>query len=121
MTPRRGDDRGVATVLVCFLAMALIAVTVLGLQLGAAVAARHHAESAADLAALAGAAVVLDGGDTACSAARRIATANGVVVTSCATDGADVLVEVSVAVRIGPLDRAATAHSRAGPVAAQAP
>jgi secretion/DNA translocation related TadE-like protein len=118
---RACDDDGVATVVVCFCAMALIAVTALSLYLGAAVLARHRAEVAADAGALAGAIVVLDGADAACTAASRVVEANGGELRSCALDGADVLIAVGVEARLGPLGRSATARARAGPVAQQAP
>jgi secretion/DNA translocation related TadE-like protein len=108
-----------ATVFACFCAMALIAVTVLGLQAGAATVARARAETAADLGALAGAAVVLNGERAACEAAARVVVANGGTVGSCALQGADVRVVVTLEVVIGPLTRRAEARARAGPVAEQ--
>lgn len=105
----------------CFCAMALIAVTVLVLQVGAATLARQRAETAADLGALAGAAAALGGAQAACDAAAAVAAANGAAVRHCATDGADVLVEVRADVAVGPLGRRAEARARAGPVARQSP
>ncbi|NBP84013.1 MAG: hypothetical protein EBU54_01885 [Mycobacteriaceae bacterium] len=59
-SPRRSprssrDDTGSATVLAAILITALLSMTAGALMLGAAVVARHRAQAAADLAALAGA------------------------------------------------------------------
>lgn len=70
----------------------------LGAALGVAaamVADHRSAQSAADLAALAGAAALADGGD-ACAAAGLIAEANAVAVAECRIDGAEVRVTVVV-------------------------
>jgi secretion/DNA translocation related TadE-like protein len=79
------------------------------------IGARHQAEAAADLAALAGARAAVDGED-ACEAARRIAAANGGALTGCDVQGD--IVEVRVEVD-GPrlLSEAwvLTGRARAGP------
>lgn len=95
--------------------------TALALQVGAASLARTRAEAAADSAALAAALVALDGAGVACGRAGSVAAANGADLATCALDGADVLVTVTLAARIGPLDAAATGRARAGPTAHQAP
>ncbi|HET7069346.1 MAG TPA: Rv3654c family TadE-like protein [Nocardioides sp.] len=112
---RSGRERGAATLLV--LAMAGVLVT-LGAALAvvvAMVAAHRAAQSAADLAALAGANAVLEGRQ-GCAAAGETAAANGATLTGCLVSGADVAVEVRVA---GPhwLGQTADlgARSRAGP------
>jgi secretion/DNA translocation related TadE-like protein len=110
-----------ATVLACFCAAALIALTLLALQVGAAAVARERAETAADLGALAGAAEALAGERAACDAATAVVAANGGTVDSCLVHGADVLVVVSLAAAIGPVSRPAEARARAGPVAEQSP
>lgn len=120
MTKHLRDDDGVATVLACICGLALVAVTTLVIQLGAAVVARHRAESAADLGALAGAGVVLDGAAAACAEAARLVAANAASLDDCTVEGADVVVMVSVAVRVGPLRGTAAGRARAGPVADQA-
>jgi secretion/DNA translocation related TadE-like protein len=85
----------------------------------ASVGARHRAESAADLAALAGAVAARDGADP-CAAAAAIAAANDGRLIHCAADR-DV-VEVSVGVK-SPLLWGRTwqqvGMARAGPAAAQ--
>jgi hypothetical protein len=92
------DDRGQATVLVVG-ALALVAVMVLGLaHAGRAVTDRAQARTAADAAALAGAA---DGED----AARSLASANGAELVAYLREGDEVIVKVSV--------DGAVAHGRA--------
>ncbi len=116
---RARGDGGMATVLACVCALALIAATALALQFGATVVARHRAENAAEMGALAGAGEMLSGADVACSAAARMVAQNSAAVESCTVEGADVLVTASVDVRVGPLRGRATGRARAGPVAAQ--
>jgi secretion/DNA translocation related TadE-like protein len=102
----------------------LFAVAVIGVLLlvGAAlgvVAAMVHAhrmaQSAADLAALAGAQAQARGRDP-CSAAVSIATANGATIDSCVVAGRDVRVRVTV---VGPhwlgQRHDLSAQARAGP------
>lgn len=114
----RAADRGVATVYACLGCVLLLIVTGLAAQVGAASLARQRAESAADLAALAGAARVLHGLDAACAAALDVASRNGVALRSCSVVGADVLVIVNAEIRAGLLSGAATARARAGPAVA---
>lgn len=94
--------------------------TALALQVGAASLVRTRAEATADSAALAGAMAVLDGAAVACGRASSVADANGADLATCALDGADVLVTVTLAARLGPLGATATARARAGPTAHQA-
>jgi len=87
--------------------------------LGQVVLARHRAEAAADLAALAGAGILLDPFADAdpCARAARVATANAAALTTCRSD-ADGSLTVVVAVPLsGVLARAgpATSTARAGP------
>jgi secretion/DNA translocation related TadE-like protein len=114
-------DRGMATVLACFCVMALVAFAALAFQLGTAAVAREQAETAADLGALAGAAVVLNGPDSACRAAATVVGLNGGAVSECTVDGADVLISVTVDAAFGPMTRHAQARARAGPTARQSP
>jgi secretion/DNA translocation related TadE-like protein len=112
----RAGEAGVATVLACVIAMALIVVTGLVAEFGAALLARHRAEAAADLGALAGAGMVLSGQPTVCDRAAAVARSNGAAVQDCTLIGTDLLLTVTVAVRLGPLAATATARARAGPV-----
>ncbi|MBF9134092.1 flp pilus-assembly TadE/G-like family protein [Plantactinospora sp. S1510] len=88
-----------------------------GSAIAAAGVARHQARVAADLGALAGAARVLEGPDTACARAAAIAAANSARLTSCTLDGFDLEITAEVLVEPIPgLTRNARATSRAGPV-----
>jgi secretion/DNA translocation related TadE-like protein len=109
------DQCGSATVLVIAMAGVLLLV---GAALGvvaALVAAHRVAQSAADLAALAGAQAAGRGSD-ACSAAGQVAVANRVRLTGCNAQGRTIEVTVSAP---GPrwLGQTAdlSARSRAGP------
>lgn len=110
------DDRGAATVLACCALAALVVVTAMLVHVSSAVAVRHRAQSAADLAALA-AAVGLDRGtDAACDAAREVAGRMRTEVVSCEVDDWDVEVAVTAPVILSvPGVRDARAVARAGP------
>ncbi|MCV7438013.1 helicase [Mycobacterium seoulense] len=88
----------------------LLCVTGAAAYVGAVVVARHRAQAAADLAALAGAARLPAGPEAACAEAAVVARAMR-TDASCAVDGLDVVVTVRVAVFGG----AASAGARAGP------
>lgn len=95
----------------------LLAVTGGGICLGTAVVARHRAQAAADLGALAAAADLPAGMAAACARAAETARLMRVSEIRCVTDDLDILVTVEVAVAfagwgIGP----ARATARAGPV-----
>lgn len=110
-------DEGSATVLVvavCLVAL-LLGAAVSGV--GAAVVARHRAQVAADLGALAGADVTLGrAGGQACARAGAVVRAAGARLTDCWVAGTDVLVRTSAPAAagwagvIGP----AVASARAG-------
>ncbi len=85
----------------------LLAFTIGGVHLGSAVIARHRAQAAADLAALAAATHLADGKVAACGWASLIAQTMGVVVVDCAIADLDVVITV----RAGK----AQAGARAGP------
>jgi secretion/DNA translocation related TadE-like protein len=86
----------------------LLAITFGGFYLGSAVVARHRAQAAADLSALAAAARLAQGVDAACSQAAVIADAMSAAVADCTVDGLDVVITVEVG--------KARAGARAGPV-----
>lgn len=97
--------------------LALGAVTAGGALVGSAVVARHRAAAAADLAALAAAARLPAGPQTACAAAESVARSMSSTVARCDVDGLDVIVIAEAmpgfgAQWAGP----ATASARAGPV-----
>ncbi|MFB9315750.1 Rv3654c family TadE-like protein [Nocardioides plantarum] len=96
---RRGaverDERGAASVLVLALAGVLVLLGAALSVVGAMVVDHRTAQSAADLAVLAAARVLADGGD-ACGAAGRVAAANGADLTSCVVAGREVRVGTRV-------------------------
>ncbi|WP_265443183.1 Rv3654c family TadE-like protein [Flexivirga meconopsidis] len=112
----RPGDRGSATVLV-IAAIGVVLTCLLGaLALLSAVTASHRARAVADLAALAGAGVLLDPLDarSACAVAASVASANRGHLTSCAESGDEVTVSVTVTPSWPGLP-AANARARAGP------
>lgn len=120
MTPRR--DTGSATVLVLGLAAVLALVAVLAVGVTGADVARHRADGAADLAALAAATRALDGEGAACRAAARTAALTGARAVSCRLDGdvATVVVEARLPGRLEVL-RPLHVTARAGPGATSRP
>lgn len=114
-------DRGNATVLTAIGGAAMLALLIIALQVGSAVIIRHRAEAAADLAALAGAAQLLFGQDSACGQAGSIAAANGGRLDACELLGQDLRVVVSVQARVGPIGSSAQGRARAGPIQFAAP
>jgi len=113
------DERGGATILAAFAIAAIASVLVAVLHIGGAVVARHRAQSAADLAALAAAAAQVAGGPDSCAAARDLARAQQppADVIDCRVTGSDVVVAVRVPVALGAFGvRWADARARAGPV-----
>lgn len=111
---RVSDDRGAATVFAALAVAALLTVTVGGIAVGSVAVARHRAQAAADLAALAAAARVPAGAAAACGHAQAVLAAMRVTLRDCEVLGLDVRVTVSAetGLRIG--GRAAAA-ARAGP------
>jgi len=109
------DERGAATVLAMALASVLLLVGLGCAWTGAVVAAHRRAQSAADLAALAGA-QALQAAEDPCAAAGQVAAANQARTVWCEVDGEDVIVAVRVA---GPglagRTPSVVAEARAGP------
>lgn len=94
----------------------LLAVTFGAVQVGSAVIARHRAQAAADLAALAAASLVPAGLSAACEKAAAVARAMGTAVNSCTADALDVTVTVDAPVPLAPHTIGpARAVARAGP------
>ncbi|MCW2690292.1 MAG: helicase/secretion neighborhood TadE-like protein [Mycobacterium sp.] len=94
----------------------LLVITVGGVFVGSVVVARHRAQAAAELAALAAAGGLTAGTVAACARASGVARAMGAGMDQCVVDGLDVVVTVDAAVTfalwgIGP----ARAAARAGP------
>ena len=113
------DEDGHATVLGAFVVAALAAVLVMVIYVGGAVLARHRAQSAADLSALAAAIDHVAGETNPCAAAQDLTRrqGSGAELVGCRTDGDDVVVTVRVPVELGSFGTSdATAAARAGPV-----
>ncbi len=91
----------------------LLFVTAAGAWLGSAVLARHRAQAAADLAALAGAARLPNGVAVACARATSVAREMRVGGARCEVEDLDVVVTVEVPAAFGT----ARAAARAGPAA----
>jgi secretion/DNA translocation related TadE-like protein len=112
-------DRGSATVMVLAAVAVVLAMTGGALSVVSAVVAAHRAQAAADLAALATAAVFVRGepSGVACGRGADIAARNGGRLAACRT-GPDLSVELVVHVEAGMARvGTATARSRAGPSA----
>jgi secretion/DNA translocation related TadE-like protein len=105
----RANEQGSATILVIAAVMAVCVGGGIWLASGRAALARQHAETAADLAALAAAKLLTDTAHSPCSAAREAAAANGATLGSCTVAGDTITVAVSVS---RPM--AAHATARAG-------
>lgn len=93
----------------------LVTVTGAGISVAAAVLARHRAQAAADLAALAAAARMPAGAVTACAQARSLSESMGAKLRGCDVDGLDVTVAVTVGTGLR-FTGEARAGARAGPV-----
>ena len=115
-----GGDKGSATVWTIAI-MAVVWITTMAVvDVGVARVARHRAQSAADLSALAAAARAAAALEDACARARAVAIANGARVQQCSIS--DGIAAVSVSVRFAlPVfgSRTAVAVARAGPVGAK--
>lgn len=95
---------------------AMIAVVVMVVHVGSAVGARHQAQSAADLAALAGAGALDAGVVEACESARRLSIRMATTLGECTVEDWDVVVTVEKPVFLGRFGMAdAVASARAGP------
>lgn len=112
---RLRDETGAATVLAAVAVVIVALVSLAGIWLGSAVIARHRAQSAADLAALAAAARMPSGPATACGQAVALARAMAATVLGCTAERLDVTVVVAVPVG-GVFGRDARAAARAGPM-----
>ncbi|WP_459985778.1 Rv3654c family TadE-like protein [Mycolicibacterium hodleri] len=94
----------------------LMAMTVGGAMVGSAVVARHRAQAAADLAALAAAGRLTSGPQAACASAQSLTAAMSASMAGCTVDELDVVVTAEVAVRLGRWGvHVARASARAGP------
>ncbi len=85
-------ERGSATLVAVAMMAVLLTITVGGVYVGSAVIARHRAQAAADLAAVAAAVYLADGTRAACAQASAMALAMNAAVTRCEVDDLDVVV-----------------------------
>jgi secretion/DNA translocation related TadE-like protein len=110
------DESGAAGLTAVAAVAVLIAVTGALTHIGTAVVARHRAQAAADLAALAAATQIASGAEAVCARAAFVARSMDAAVTECAVDGLEVVVHVEVGVDLGAW-RSGPAHAaaRAGP------
>jgi secretion/DNA translocation related TadE-like protein len=112
---QRVDERGAGSVLAVAMMGLLVTVTIAAAGVVGVIATHRTAQAAADLAALAGAAALQDGGD-ACAQAATVAGRNRAQLNGCDVDGWNVTVVVTAnTARLpgGVLDL--RARGRAGP------
>ncbi|MET8994495.1 Rv3654c family TadE-like protein [Amycolatopsis sp. NPDC004169] len=109
------SDRGAATIWTALAVTALTVLATLAVCLAAAVTARHRAESAADLGALAAASHASEGPIGACERARWVADRMAVRLVTCRWQNLDALVEVEAPTPPLPGWPKPAAHARAGP------
>lgn len=109
-------EQGSASVLAAVLVAVMVAAMVGAAHVGAAVLARHRAQAAADLAALAGAAQVPAGAENACARAAQLGQAMASELLDCQIEGLDLVVTMQTRPRLSTRWlAAATARARAGP------
>jgi secretion/DNA translocation related TadE-like protein len=110
-------ELGSASLFAVAMMAVLLAITVGGVYVGSAVIARHRAQSAADLAAVAAAVHLADGKRDACVEASAVARAMRMAVTHCVVENLDVVVTVETSVALGGIGVGpARATARAGPI-----
>ncbi|MGZ5377793.1 MAG: Rv3654c family TadE-like protein [Mycobacterium sp.] len=110
-------EAGSATLVAVAMMAVLVTITAACVYLGSAVVARHRAQAAADLAALAAAGDLARGAQAACAHAVAVAEAMRTAIADCSVAGLDVVVTVDVSVALGRLGiGTARAVARAGPV-----
>ena len=83
---RRHDERGVGTVMTAAMCMVVVGIAMISSVVVAWLASEQSAQDAADLASLAGASVVVEGGN-GCAAARWVAERNGARLVACEVTG----------------------------------
>jgi secretion/DNA translocation related TadE-like protein len=112
----RPDD-GSGSVWLLGMASLVTAAAVLAAAIAGAVAVRHRAAAAADLAALAAAGTAASGGD-ACAVAARLAQANAARLTKCHVQGlvVDVTATVTPIGWLGRFGMGSVRSARAGPI-----
>ncbi|XRQ16821.1 Rv3654c family TadE-like protein [Actinomadura welshii] len=114
----RGGDRGAGTIWVLAFAAVIWVGAVAAVAVGGVRGARHRADAAADLAALAAAARVAVGEDGACASAGRIAAETGARLARCRVreEVVEVSVTVDMVVPMGIGAVTVSSRAKAGPV-----
>jgi secretion/DNA translocation related TadE-like protein len=111
------EDRGGATVWVLAVGLVAVLLAMAWGAVGSAMVARHRAQAAADLGALAGAARAVDGAQSACDRAAEIVRANSAAFVGCELDGFDLVVTArTTPAGLAAMVGTAQASARAGPV-----
>jgi secretion/DNA translocation related TadE-like protein len=106
-------DQGSASIWLLGIGLMVVTLALMLTTVGTALIARQRAQAAADLGALAGAALIVAGERSACDRAQELVTANGGRMLTCQPDGLELIVTVEVPVAgLG----AAKASARAGPI-----
>jgi secretion/DNA translocation related TadE-like protein len=111
----KNDEHGSVTVWLLALGLVIVLVAAGLAMVGGAVVARHRAQAAADLAALAGAMRAWDGEAAACDRAADVSARNSAALLACRLDELDVVVTVEVVPDLLGSHGAARASARAGP------
>jgi secretion/DNA translocation related TadE-like protein len=115
------SDRGSASLWLLGVGLTVLTFAGAVAAAGSALVAKHRAQAAADLGALAGAVRAGEGYSAACDRAGQVVEANGVRLVECRLDGLDVVIGVAaepanLGQAIGPV----RAWARAGPARSQA-
>ncbi|WP_041450774.1 Rv3654c family TadE-like protein [Hoyosella subflava] len=115
------DEEGVATVLGAVLMLIVVLAAVAVVHYALIVGARHRAQSAADVSAVAAAESLAWLHGEPCEVAREVAKLNRSEIRGCAVAGSDVVVRVSVGLPVVlPGYRDVSASARAGPAKVRA-
>ncbi|MFI9505798.1 Rv3654c family TadE-like protein [Nocardia sp. NPDC052566] len=110
-------DRGAASVFAALALAGLVGVTALIGQVGVGVVARHRAQAAADLGALAGAGALAGGAEAGCAAAGEVVRRMKFRMEGCEVHGWDVFIAVAGKIPMGLFgDRTVRSVAGAGPV-----
>jgi secretion/DNA translocation related TadE-like protein len=110
-------DRGSASLWLLGVGLAILTFGAVVAGVGSVLVARHRAQAAADLGALAGAGRAVEGAEAACGRAGDVVLANGGRIVGCTVDGLDVTVRAEVdPVGPGRVFGPVSARARAGPV-----
>lgn len=114
------EEDGAATVLGAALVVIVVLIAMVVVTYASAVGARHHAQAAADSAAISGATALAWLTDAACEQAEIVAQRNRAEMIDCEVIDSDVVVSVRVALPVSvPGWTGVKASARAGPQRAE--